>query len=64
MRTLTTMTPPVHLPEPTPEPTPMPGCGVCTALVKQREAARQRHDLSAVSDANVELRNHTHGGDR
>lgn len=56
------MTPPVHLPEPTLEPTPMPGCGVCAALVKQREAARQRGDFSAVSDANVELRNHRHEG--
>jgi hypothetical protein len=56
------MTPPVHLPEPTLEPTPMDGCGVCEALVKQRAAARQRGDLSAVSDANVELRNHRHAG--
>jgi hypothetical protein len=40
----------------------MDGCGVCEALVKQRAAARQRGDLSAVSDASVELRNHRHAG--
>ncbi|MFI1395380.1 hypothetical protein [Streptomyces sp. NPDC020681] len=58
----TTMADPVHLPLPGPEPTPMDGCGVCEALVKQRDAARERCDLSAVSDANVELLNHAHAG--
>ncbi|WP_405575695.1 hypothetical protein OG317_37090 [Streptomyces sp. NBC_01167] len=61
MATQTTMTGPVHLQEPLLEPSPVEGCGVCAALVKQREAARSRGNLSGVGDANVELRNHRHG---
>ncbi|MFJ4873941.1 hypothetical protein ACIP93_01775 [Streptomyces sp. NPDC088745] len=40
---------------------PVEGRGVCAALVRQREQAREEFDYSAVTDADVELRNHPHG---
>jgi hypothetical protein len=46
---------------PAPRPDPAPGCGVCRALVKQRDEAEARSDKSGVIDCNVELRNHPHG---
>ncbi|MBW1596533.1 hypothetical protein [Streptomyces sp. JJ38] len=53
---------PVHLPDPfpAPEPPPAPGCDVCRALAAQRLEARNRGDLSAATDCNVEIRNHPH----
>nr|WP_236246673.1 hypothetical protein [Streptomyces sp. CC77] len=54
------MSGPVHLSLPSPPPEPAPGCEVCTALVRQRQAARDRGDLSAATDADVEIRNHPH----
>lgn len=42
------------------EPTPVEGCGVCSALSKQRHEARADQNMSRVSDCNVELRNHPH----
>ncbi|WSZ87085.1 hypothetical protein OG584_21885 [Streptomyces sp. NBC_00859] len=51
---------PVHLAPPLPFPKPAPGCGVCGALVSQRQTARDRGDLSAAADADAEIRNHPH----
>jgi hypothetical protein len=52
---------PVQLPLPDLlEPVPVDGCDVCAALARQRAEARTRHDLSCVSDANVELRQQPH----
>ncbi|MEU6082919.1 hypothetical protein [Streptomyces sp. NPDC047108] len=45
-----------------PDPTPTAGCGVCLALDGQRTEARMRGDFSRVSDLNIEIRNHVHGG--
>ncbi|MET8329643.1 hypothetical protein [Streptomyces sp. NPDC005181] len=59
-RTKTTMSSPVYLSLPLNPPDPAPGCGVCTALVAQHQAARDRGDLSAATDADVEIRNHPH----
>ncbi|AVH56740.1 hypothetical protein C4B68_14215 [Streptomyces dengpaensis] len=56
----TTISGPVHLSLPRTPPDPAPGCGVCAALVSQRQAARDRGDLSAATDADVEIRNHPH----
>ncbi|MCR8578955.1 hypothetical protein NE399_33510 [Streptomyces sp. Isolate_219] len=56
----TTMTPPVYLSLPPASPTPAEGCGVCTALAKQRAAAAAEGDHSRVTDCNIELRNHPH----
>ncbi|MFF5101682.1 hypothetical protein [Streptomyces sp. NPDC000134] len=58
--TKTTMTGPVNLALPLPPPDPVPGCDVCAALVRQRRAARDRGDLSAATDADVEIRSHPH----
>lgn len=49
---------PVTLFMPLLEPTPKPGCDVCPALAEQRAEARARGDMSAVSDINIEMRNH------
>jgi hypothetical protein len=46
------------------EAQPTAGCKVCTALVREREAARRDHDMSRVSDCNVEIRRHPHGTKR
>ncbi|MDO0937146.1 hypothetical protein QQY66_37545 [Streptomyces sp. DG2A-72] len=52
--------PPVELPLPIAPPEPVSNCDVCTALVQQRQEARDRGDLSAATDADVEIRNHPH----
>jgi len=39
-------------------PEPLEDCGVCQALVKQREEALAAGDWSRVTDCNVEIRNH------
>ncbi|MFJ6697155.1 hypothetical protein ACIQM4_13945 [Streptomyces sp. NPDC091272] len=59
---MTALDRPVHLELPMRAPTPAPDCDVCAALVRQRQQARSVHDYSAVTDADVELRNHPHGG--
>ncbi|MEU8775046.1 hypothetical protein [Streptomyces sp. NPDC048606] len=59
-RARTTMSGPVYLSLPNVPPGPVDGCGVCRALVAQRREDRGRGDLSAVTDADVELRNHPH----
>nr|WP_078971528.1 hypothetical protein [Streptomyces chattanoogensis] len=53
----------VHLPDPAPMPEPeaAPGCDVCAALARQREAARAIGDTTTVIDRNIELRRHPHG---
>ncbi|GFE24158.1 hypothetical protein YWIDRAFT_00760 [Streptomyces sp. SceaMP-e96] len=43
------------------EPVPVPGCDVCGALARERDAARRAGDGSKVSDCNVEIRRHPHG---
>ena len=55
------MSAPVHLLLPGLEPAPVEGCGVCAALGKQRDQARQAGNLSRVTDCNVEIRNHPPG---
>ncbi|MEV7415282.1 hypothetical protein [Streptomyces sp. NPDC089919] len=55
---------PVHLTAPAAPARAVPGCDVCEALVKQRGEGYEAGDMSAVSDCNVELRNHPHGGAR
>jgi hypothetical protein len=57
----TTMSGPVELGLPLRPPRPVEGCDVCAALAKQRAAARERGDLSAVSDCNVEIGAHGKG---
>ena len=47
-----------HLAEPPAEPSAEPGCSDCLSLSVTRENARSRGDYSAVSDANVALRQH------
>nr|WBO78187.1 hypothetical protein SBE_001768 [Streptomyces sp. SBE_14.2] len=47
-----------HLAELPAEPSAVPGCSDCLSLSVSRENARSRSDYSAVSDANVELRQH------
>jgi hypothetical protein len=59
-RAQTTMSGPVHLSLPNLPPKPADGCGVCLALIAQRRVARDRGDLSAATDADVEIRNHPH----
>ncbi|WP_274555232.1 hypothetical protein [Streptomyces spiramyceticus] len=59
-RPKTTMDQPVHLPLPPPLPRPAKGCGVCEALARQRQAARDCGDYSTATDACVEIRNHPH----
>ncbi|WSR01635.1 hypothetical protein OG735_28545 [Streptomyces sp. NBC_01210] len=54
----TTMQGPVHLMMPADPPEPAKGCGVCAALVKQRQEAQSTGDGSAASDCNVELAAH------
>ncbi|MCX4413195.1 hypothetical protein OOK43_07825 [[Kitasatospora] papulosa] len=56
----TAMSGPVNLALPLPPPEAAANCEVCTALVEQRQAARDRGDLSAATDADVEIRNHPH----
>ncbi|MBT2674668.1 hypothetical protein J7E95_28440 [Streptomyces sp. ISL-14] len=40
------------------EPSPKPGCFDCLSLSVSRENARSKRDYSAVSDANVLMRQH------
>lgn len=42
------------------EPVGVEGCGVCGALVDQRETACGAGDLSKVRSCNAELANHPH----
>ncbi|WTC88807.1 hypothetical protein OH733_19585 [Streptomyces griseus] len=42
------------------EPVPNFGCKVCAALGRQREDARDRGDMTTVTDSNVEIRRHPH----
>lgn len=49
---------PITLALPALQPTPVEGCGICTTVAQEREAAWRRGDKSAASDANVKLRNH------
>ncbi len=58
--TVTTQSGPVNLSLPLPPPEPAPDCDVCAALVRQRVEARDKKDLSAATDADVEIRNHPH----
>ncbi|NUK84448.1 hypothetical protein HRW07_07885 [Streptomyces lunaelactis] len=53
------MSGPVHLNTPLLEPAPVGGCDVCAALARQREENRRTGDMSAVSDANIEIRRHS-----
>lgn len=41
-----------------PEPRAVPGCSACLDICVRRKNSRSRGDHSAVSDANVELRQH------
>ncbi|MEU8693014.1 hypothetical protein [Streptomyces sp. NPDC048665] len=46
------------------DPKPAADCRVCQALDKQRSEARAKHNMSKVSDLNIEIRNHPHKGKR
>ncbi|TLQ45535.1 hypothetical protein FEF34_23265 [Streptomyces marianii] len=46
------------LSEPPREPSPEPGCADCLSISVARENARSTFDYSAVSDANVRMRQH------
>jgi hypothetical protein len=46
------------------EPVPVAGCDVCGALDRQRTEYRRLRDMTRVTDCNVELRQHPHGGAR
>ncbi|WP_406183399.1 hypothetical protein [Streptomyces sp. NBC_01006] len=59
-RAKTTMSGPMYLSLPNVPPKPADGCGVCRALVAQRQKARDLGDLSAATDADVEIRDHPH----
>ncbi|MFI0983293.1 hypothetical protein ACH4SP_40575 [Streptomyces sp. NPDC021093] len=61
LKPATTMSPPVHLMLPGRPPVPADDCDVCAALARQRQQAQDLHDYSAVTDVDVELRNHPHG---
>ncbi|SHM84200.1 hypothetical protein SAMN05216268_11586 [Streptomyces yunnanensis] len=53
----------VPLALPASQPNPVEDCAACGALAVQRKAAAEQGDLSAVTDANVRLRNHrSHSG--
>lgn len=47
-----------HLTDLPAEPSAVPNCSGCLSLSVSRENARSRGDYSAVSDANVQLRQH------
>ncbi|WP_342456401.1 hypothetical protein [Streptomyces coeruleorubidus] len=52
--------------DPTRPPAPVPGCAACEELAARRDKARAAFDASAVTDANVLLRQHqreVHGGE-
>lgn len=42
------------------EPVAVEGCGVCAALVEQREGYRRLSNAARVNDCNDELANHPH----
>jgi hypothetical protein len=46
---------------PLPEPPPVHDCAECRALARQRDAAKQQHDHTTVSDCNIKIRRHPHG---
>jgi len=52
----------VELPHYDPPEAPLPakGCDICGALAQQRAEARERGDMSRVTDCNVEMRRHPH----
>ena len=53
--------------DPARPPSPVPGCATCEELALRRDRARAAFDGSAVTDANVLLRQHQrdeHGGER
>lgn len=54
----TTQPEPLDLPLPEPWPDPHPGCDVCGALARDRQAARAAGDLSKVTDLSIEIRAH------
>ncbi|MGW3723561.1 hypothetical protein [Streptomyces sp. NPDC000851] len=54
----TSMDAPITLGLPLDQPEPPAECGVCAALVRQRQEASARGDMSRVTDCNVEIRNH------
>ncbi|MEU3505925.1 hypothetical protein ABZ726_36360 [Streptomyces hundungensis] len=58
----TTMGDPVHLALPHAPPKPARGCAVCAEMVARWRAAQRRGDLSAATDADVEIRHHPHRG--
>ncbi|MFJ6697554.1 hypothetical protein ACIQM4_15990 [Streptomyces sp. NPDC091272] len=43
-------------------PDPYPSCGVCAALVRQRDTATRNGTELTVEQCNAELRNHPHTG--
>ncbi|MFM9594050.1 hypothetical protein ACKI1O_32260 [Streptomyces scabiei] len=54
----TTDEPPVTLPDPTRPPRPAPGCDVCAALDRQRQAAEDARDIRRATTCEVEIRRH------
>lgn len=61
---MTDLTEAVYLSDPMSalEPVPNFSCDVCASLGRQREEARERRDMTTVSDCNVEIRRHPHAG--
>lgn len=59
-----TMSPPVHLGLPLAPPAPVVHCPVCNGAARDRVAAQEQGDLSAVTDANVVIRSHPHNAAR
>jgi hypothetical protein len=57
-RQQTTDEPPVTLPDPTRPPRPAPGCDVCEALDRQRQAAEDAGDIRLATTCEVEIRRH------
>ncbi|MYU52157.1 MULTISPECIES: hypothetical protein [Streptomyces] len=57
-----TMAPEPLVTPPMTDPEPVPHCDVCGALAEQRSSARRAHDMSRVSDLNIEIRRHPHEG--
>ncbi|WP_228452993.1 hypothetical protein, partial [Streptomyces alkaliterrae] len=58
--TFTTQSGPVTLYLPLEPPVAVAGCEVCAAMVVRRREARDKGDLSAATDADVEIRCHPH----
>ncbi|MEU5024726.1 hypothetical protein [Streptomyces milbemycinicus] len=56
----TPISPPAHLSLASDVPSPAKGCGVCAALVKQRDVAAKNSNVITVQNCNDELRNHPH----